>query len=100
MKKIFLMCVGILLTSMFTPPLAVAQRAAYEVSGVVVDQSGMPLLGVTVLERGTLNGVSTGIDGDYRLRVAGPEAVVEISFIGSKSVALVDSSTELRRVFL
>ncbi len=100
MKKIFLMCVGILLTSMFTPPLAVAQRAAYEVSGVVVDQSGMPLLGVTVLERGTLNGVSTGIDGDYRLRVAGPEAVVEISFIGYKSVALVASSTELRRVVL
>ena len=60
----------------------------------------MPLLGVTVLERGTLNGVSTGIDGDYRLRVAGPEAVVEISFIGYKSVALVASSTELRRVVL
>ena len=100
MKKLLTMCVGILLTCLITPPLAFAQNAGYEVKGVVVDKAGVPILGATVIERGTTNGVSTGLDGDYAIRVASPESVIEISYVGYKSVALVASSTLLAHLTL
>ncbi len=81
-------------------PLAFAQNAGYEVKGVVVDKAGVPILGATVIERGTTNGVSTGLDGDYAIRVASPESVIEISYVGYKSVALVASSTLLAHLTL
>lgn len=75
MKKLLTMFVGIMLAGMITPPLVLAQDADYEVKGVVVDKAGMPILGATVIEKGTTNGVSTGIDGDYAIRVASPQSV-------------------------
>ena len=60
---------------------AVFAQGGYLVKGVVVDAVG-PVIGVTVIEQGTTNGTSTGIDGDYLLKVSGPDAIVEISCIG------------------
>ena len=52
------------------------------VSGRVTAASdGSALPGVTVLERGTSNGVTTGVDGDYSLTVQ-PNATLVFSFIG------------------
>ncbi len=99
MKRFLTMCVGILLLGLVTPPLALAQ-AGYEVKGVVVDKSGAPILGATVIEKGTTNGVSTGLDGDYAIRVASPEAVVVVNYIGYKTVELVATSTELANLTL
>ena len=53
----------------------------YTVSGRVVDQVG-PVIGATVVEQGTSNGVSTDLDGSFALKVSGPDAKVEISCIG------------------
>lgn len=60
----------------------------------------MPVLGATVVEKGTTNGVSTGIDGDYAIRVASPESVIEVSYVGYKTVSLVASSTLLQHLTL
>ena len=56
-------------------------QGGYQVKGVVVDEVG-PVMGAVVLEQGTGNGVSTGLDGDYVLMVSGPDAIVEISCMG------------------
>ena len=56
-------------------------QGGYQVKGVVVDELG-PVMGAVVLEQGTSNGVSTGLDGDYVLMVSGPDAIVEISCMG------------------
>ena len=56
-------------------------QGGYQVKGVVVDELG-PVMGAVVLEQGTGNGVSTGLDGDYVLMVSGPDAIVEISCMG------------------
>jgi iron complex outermembrane receptor protein len=56
-------------------------QGGYQVKGVVVDAMG-PVIGATVMEQGTTNGTSTGLDGDYVLTVSGPDAIVEISCIG------------------
>ncbi len=58
-----------------------AQGAGYQVKGVVVDAIG-PVIGASVIEQGTSNGVSTGLDGDFTLTVSNANAVVEISCIG------------------
>ena len=101
MKRILTMCMSSLLICIISPPLLVrAQNAGYEVKGVVVDDSGMPVLGATVIERGTANGVSTDVDGSYVIRTAGPESVVEISYVGYKTVSLVASSSSLAHVSL
>ena len=92
------MCVAIALMCVITPPLALAQGK--EVKGVVVDASGLPVIGATVAEVGTVNGTMTDIQGQYSLTVTDNNAVVEISFIGYKTVQLVATSAELARVTL
>ena len=61
-------------------------QGGYTVSGTVEDGMG-PLVGVTVVEAGTTNGVSTGPDGEYSLIVSSPESSVEFSCLGYASVA-------------
>ena len=64
--------------------IALSAQGGYEVSGTVVDEYG-PVIGAAVVEQGTSNGTSTGIDGSYSLTVTGPSAMVEISCIGYAS---------------
>lgn len=60
---------------------AVYAQGGYRIKGVVVDELG-PVIGATVLEEGTSNGVSTGLDGDFDLTVSSADANVAISCIG------------------
>ncbi len=82
MNRIMTLCVAFVL--LCVTGSSVSAQGVYEVKGVVVDQVG-PVIGATVIEAGTANGVSTGLDGEYVLRVSGPQAVVEISCIGYAS---------------
>ncbi|MDE5890260.1 MAG: carboxypeptidase-like regulatory domain-containing protein, partial [Bacteroidales bacterium] len=82
MNRIMTLCAAFVLLCM--TGASVSAQGGYEVKGVVVDQVG-PVIGATVIEAGTANGVSTGLDGEYVLRVSGPQAVVEISCIGYAS---------------
>ena len=61
--------------------VTLAYGQAYQVKGVVQDELG-PVIGATVLEAGTMNGTSTGMDGDFLLTVSGPDAMVEVSCMG------------------
>ena len=76
MKRI-LTSIAVLLAACAT----VFAQGGYQVKGVVVDELG-PVVGATVMEQGTSNGTSTGLDGDFTLTVSGPEAVIEVSCIG------------------
>ena len=76
MKRI-LTAIAVLLAACVT----VSAQGGYQVKGVVVDALG-PVIGATVLEQGTTNGTSTGLDGDYTLTVSSANAVIEISCIG------------------
>ena len=78
MKRILTLA-AVLLAGVFSP--TVSAQNGYQVKGVVVDAQG-PVIGATVLEKGTSNGTSTGLDGDYVLNVSGPDAIVEVSCIG------------------
>ena len=55
--------------------------AQNKVSGTVLDATGEPLIGVSVLEAGTSNGVVTDFDGNFTLTVKQGANLV-ISYIG------------------
>jgi TonB-linked SusC/RagA family outer membrane protein len=59
------------------------------VSGKVTSNSGDPLVGVNVLEKGTVNGAVTDLDGNFSLRVQSG-ATLQVSFIGfeTKEIAV------------
>ena len=48
------------------------------VKGKVVDEKGVPLIGVTIIEEGINNGAATDFDGNYALNVKSPEASLAI----------------------
>ena len=57
------------------------------VSGLVLDASGLPLPGVNVIVKGTTNGTQTDFDGKYSLQLNGGNELV-YSFIGMNSETL------------
>ena len=62
---------------------------AQNVSGVVRDASGEPVIGAFVMIQGTTTGTTTGIDGDYVISVPDPSsAILEFSLIGMKTVTV------------
>lgn len=60
-----------------------AQADKITVTGKVIDPQNEPLIGVSVLEKGTQNGVPTDIDGNFTIRVSRSNSVtLEFSYIG------------------
>lgn len=59
---------------------------SYVVKGSVVSKNGAePLIGVSVLQKGTTNGVVTDMDGNYVLRIQGGDATLVFSYIGMQT---------------
>lgn len=59
------------------------QQQEFTVSGTVTSGSDhLTLPGVTVVEKGTMNGVVTDFDGNFTIKVSGPNAVLKFSSVG------------------
>ena len=61
--------------------LCTIMYAQQEITGTVVDQTGEPVIGATVMEKGTSNGTVTDFDGNFTLKVNAGATLV-ISYIG------------------
>src|SRR5699024_7293147 len=74
--------------------MGVAYAQTKQIEGVVSDQSGLPLLGVTVVVQGTTNGTSTDFDGNYTISAALGDVLV-FSSVGyqDKSITVGSSDT-------
>ncbi len=91
---------------------AVNMQQKHEVSGIIMDQSGLPLAGANILEKGTTNGTQTDFDGNFSLTVADENAILVVSYLGfittevsvdSKSsieITLQEDSAELDEVIV
>ena len=51
------------------------------VTGTVIDQTGEPVIGATVMEKGTSNGTVTDFDGNFKLKVEAGRVLV-FSYVG------------------
>ncbi|OBQ52224.1 TonB-dependent receptor [Tamlana sp. s12] len=87
-KSLFLKCAkhfGALFVFLFLNTLYAQQGTT--VTGVIIDsETNTPLPGVNVIEKGTRNGTSTDFDGKYTLTVSTPDAHLEFSYIGYKTL--------------
>jgi len=61
---------------------SIGQQQERTITGVVVDEMGATLPGVTVMLKGTQIGTATGLDGDFQLKVPEGNNVLVVSFIG------------------
>lgn len=52
------------------------------ITGTVKDDLGEGLIGVSVLQKGTVNGTVTDVDGNYSIAVTGEKATLVFSYIG------------------
>ncbi len=75
MKRKLLLIIGLLFS------LYVTAQTTKNISGVVKDEKGQPLPGVSVIIKGTQKGTSTSVDGKYALPVATGSTLV-FRFIG------------------
>jgi TonB-linked SusC/RagA family outer membrane protein len=72
--------------------LTFAQERA--VSGIVSDNTGMPLPGVSVLVKGTKTGTQTDFDGKYSIKATASQVII-FSYIGMKTQEMTASSTSI-----
>ena len=77
----------LVLTTAFFLLCSTVMMAQQKVSGTVLDATGEPLIGVSVLEAGTSNGVVTDFNGDFTLTVK-QGAKLTFSYIGYLSQTL------------
>lgn len=69
MRKSILLFV---LFALLNIPLMLFAQSGYKVKGHVVSaEDNEPMVGVSILEKGTTNGVITDIDGNYTLEIKG-----------------------------
>ncbi|HBZ38968.1 MAG TPA: TonB-dependent receptor, partial [Balneola sp.] len=84
--------------------LSTFAAAQIQISGKVLEaQTKEPLIGATVLQTGTNNGVSTNTDGSFEIDLLdGEESSIRISFTGFKSetITVVRSHSELKILLL
>lgn len=95
----------IMLLALVVSITAFAQKANY--SGVVVDGHGDPIIGASVVQKGTTTGTVTDLDGNFKVSADAGSTLV-ISYIGYKTkevkggsnlhVSLVDNAENLNEV--
>ena len=65
-----------------------------KVSGTIVDQTGMPVIGANVLVKGTQNGTITDLDGKFVIEDCPEDAILVVSYIGFQTQeVIVDGPT-------
>ena len=88
------------------PKVEETQQSEITVKGTVVDDAGEPVIGATIMEKGTRNGTVTDIDGNYVIKVK-RNAQLTISYLGyatqvvpagTSKVVLKSNDTKLNEV--
>jgi TonB-linked SusC/RagA family outer membrane protein len=73
---------------------------AIEIKGKITDSKGNPLSGATIVEKGTTNGITTDINGNYVLEVSGVNSIIRISYIGFETQDIIVGSKTLINIVL
>ncbi len=73
--------IQLLLFFAFMLPIGALAQNNIQLTGTVTDTTGETVIGASVLEKGTTNGVITDIDGNFSLSVS-PNATIIISYVG------------------
>lgn len=96
-RSLKMLHLSVLFFIFFSFPYALFSQGTnpFRVRGEVYDEMGEPLIGVSVIEKGTLNGTATGIDGDFEISVSNRGATLVVSFMGFTSQEIVADRASL-----
>ena len=78
-NSLFRICLVLALLGLFVTQSYAQSKT---ITGVVKDQTGEPLIGVNVMEKGTTNGTITDVDGKYSVALTSRTPVLVFSYIG------------------
>ena len=78
---------NIVLTKNVTERASTQQQKQITVKGVVTDMRGEPIIGASVVEKGTTNGTITDLDGNFTLKVPS-DAIINITYVGYQPQSL------------
>lgn len=73
------------LTALFSLVTMSGYAQSKTVTGKIIDSTGEPVIGASVLVKGTTNGVISDIDGNFSIQGVANDAVLQISFVGYKA---------------
>lgn len=76
----------LLLAFIFFSFTTVSLQAQEKITGVVKDVEGFPLPGVSILQKGTTNGVTTSFEGEYSITLTRGEKILVFSYLGYKKI--------------
>lgn len=89
-RKRILMYTWVLLAALFCMiPEARAQQsgtAGTEVTGIIVDEEGEPLVGVNVQDKANKNATTTDLDGKFRIKVPQGGTTLTLTFVGMRPI--------------
>lgn len=77
--------IGVIVMMALAAVQTASAQSKISVKGNVTDMNGDPLVGVTVIEQNTMNGVMTDADGNYTIQVSG-KATLLFDYMGFKQV--------------
>ena len=99
MRKSMWRCLCLLLAAVLLQPTGVSAQGTKKVTGIVADESGMPLIGATVQVVGTTVGTATDLNGAYQLDVPTSATRLIFSYVGYVPQTA-DSTSEVLNITL
>ncbi|MDL2278972.1 SusC/RagA family TonB-linked outer membrane protein, partial [Parabacteroides sp. OttesenSCG-928-G07] len=69
------------------------------ITGVIVDENGEPLTGASVLEKGTMNGAVSDLEGEFKLNIPIGASLV-ISYLGYESQEVLVTNEDVLLIFM
>lgn len=66
----------------------ITQQRSVKITGIVKDAAGEPVIGASVMEKGTTNGTVTDLDGRFTLNSNSEEVTLEVSYVGYITVTV------------
>jgi TonB-dependent starch-binding outer membrane protein SusC len=70
------------------------------ITGTIVDEANVPLIGANVLEKGTTNGTVSDIDGKFSINVKNENATLVFSYLGHQTLEIAITTQTVLNVVL
>ncbi len=64
------------------------KQQQYQINGTIKDESGQPLPGANIIEKGTTNGTQSDFDGEFSITLKNQNAILVVSYIGYETIEI------------
>ncbi|MDX1941462.1 MAG: von Willebrand factor type A domain-containing protein [Saprospiraceae bacterium] len=74
--------------------------AQFTVNGIITDDSGQPLIGASVIVKGTTNGTVTDVDGSFTITIPDSTYILVISYTGFSTQEVKVSASKMTNIIM